>query len=152
MESTTVVKIQEIIEPVLASLGYELVEVQLRTEQIGLVLRVIIYKDGGISVDDCSAVSREVGPLLEVEDIISRAYHLEVSSPGLDRPLKTERDFTRNTGKKIKLTFIDPEQSHATVIGVVKSCENERLEIEGDNGMHVINLVDVTKAKLVIEF
>lgn len=136
----------------LASLGFELVEVQLRTEQIGLVLRVIIYKEGGISVGDCSAVSREVAPLLEVEDIISKAYHLEVSSPGLDRPLRTERDYSRNIGKKIKLTFDDVEKVHRTVVGIIVSCANDLLEIQDDRAVQVINLADVTKAKLVIEF
>jgi len=151
MESPTVVKIQEMIEPVLRSLGLELVEVQLRTEQNGLVLRITIYKDDGITVDDCSAVSREVGQLLDIEDVISRAYHLEVSSPGLDRPLKSKRDFARNIGKKVKLTIVDGERTDV-IIGRIKGCAGEIVEIDAGDDVLRICLTDVARAKLVIEF
>ncbi len=153
MGSATAIKIQDIIEPVLESLGFELVDVQLRTEPIGLVLRVIIYKDSGISVGDCSTVSRELGPLLEVEDVISKAYHLEVSSPGLDRPLTTERDFSRNIGKKITLTIKgDAEQKKKGVTGTIKSCASEILEVAVGDTVRTINLSEVFRAKLVIGF
>jgi ribosome maturation factor RimP len=151
MELSTVVKIQGMIEPVLRSLGYELVEVQLRTEQNGLILRIIIHQDAGITVNDCSVVSREIGQLLEVEDVISRAYHLEVSSPGLDRPLKTERDFTRNIGKKVKVITADGEQKKV-VIGKIKGCAGDVVEIDAGNDVQGIPLSAVAKAKLVIEF
>ncbi len=151
MESATVVKIRDIIGPVLVSLGFELVEVQLRNEQIGLVLRIIIYKDSGISIADCSAVSREVGHLLEVEDVISRAYHLEVSSPGLDRPLRAERDFARNIGKKVNVTINDGEQTKI-VTGSIKCCVGEILEIVVGDAVQAISLSEVAKAKLAIEF
>lgn len=99
MGTETIERVTEIIQPVLDDLGLELVELQLRSEgKKGLVLRIIIFKEGGVSLDDCAQVSREVGFLLEVEDPIGRSYVLEVSSPGLDRPLKTERDFERNKG------------------------------------------------------
>ena len=93
-----VAEVERLIEPVLAEKLLELVEVQFRQEPIGWVLRVIIYKQGGTSVDDCATVSRELSHLLDVEDLIPQKYHLEVSSPGLDRPLKTEKDFLRNKG------------------------------------------------------
>ena len=98
-------------------------------------------------------MSRELGPLLEVEDVISKAYHLEVSSPGLDRPLTTERDFSRNIGKKINLTINkDVEQTKRGVTGIIKSCAAEILEIAVGDTVQTINLSEVSRAKLVIGF
>ena len=102
-------KITAVIGPVVVEKGYELVEIQFRNEQHGWVLRIIIYKEEGIGVDDCAAVSREVGHILEVEDVIQQKFHLEVSSPGLDRPLTTSRDFLRNIGKKVKIKYVFPK-------------------------------------------
>lgn len=152
VDSSKVRTIEGIANPILLSLGLELVEVQLRTEPIGLVLRIIIFREGaGVSVDDCTAVSKEIGHLLEVEDVISAAYHLEVSSPGLDRPLKTERDFTRNRGGKVKITYRVDERT-MELTGIIKDCQGEVLEIRDGESMQTLRLADVAKAKLVIEF
>lgn len=151
METATTARIRQLVEPVLTELGYELVELQLRNEQLGLVLRLIIYKDGGISLDDCSMVSRTVGPLLEVEEPIARAYHLEVSSPGLDRPLKTERDFARNMGQKVEVVFRVGEVTK-NVVGTIAGVNEIMVTITVDGAPEQIALADIVKAKLVIEF
>lgn len=147
----TVAAITDLIEPVVVDMGYELVEVQFRNEQIGLVLRIIIYKGDGISLDDCSMVSREVSHLLEVEDLITKAYHLEVTSPGLDRPLKTERDFLRNMGKKIQIRFVADGREQDEV-GCVAGVNGNDVVLSVAGEMKNIAIESVKKAQLIIEF
>lgn len=151
METTTMAQVRQLVEPVLTELGYELVELQLRKEQIGLVLRLIIHKEGGIGLDDCSTVSRAIGHLLEVEDPIGKPYHLEVSSPGLDRPLTTARDFVRNLGKKVDIRYTVGEEMR-NVIGIIAEVEESKVTITIDGAPGQIPLSDIVKAKLVIEF
>jgi len=151
METPTQAKVRQLVEPVLTELGLELVELQLRTEQIGLVLRLIIHKEGGVSLDDCAKTSRMVGHLLEVEDPISKAYHLEVSSPGLDRPLTTFRDFSRNLGQLVSVDYRLGEIRHH-VTGVIAGVDEELVTLTVEGAPQQIALTDIVKAKLVIEF
>ena len=151
METATMARVRQLVEPVLTELGYELVELQLRNEQIGLVLRLIIHKEGGISLEDCSNTSRTVGHLLEVEDPIGKAYHLEVSSPGLDRPLTTDRDFARNMGQKVEIKFRLGEATR-NIIGRLAGVNEIMVTITVDGAPEQIALTDIVKAKLVIEF
>jgi len=147
--------IQAMVEPVVAEHGLELVELQLRREGRGLVLRIIIYRDdseGGVSVDDCSAVSREVAYLLEVNDPLSKAYTLEVSSPGLDRPLKSFRDFERNIGKKITVQYQE-EGDNCSLTGTIERVvEDEKVVVKTAKKETVIPLDEIIKAIQVIEF
>jgi ribosome maturation factor RimP len=151
METATVTRVRQLIEPALIDMGYELVELQLRTEQVGLVLRLIIYRDEGISLDDCTRVSRAIGPLLEVEDPIGRAYHLEVSSPGLDRPLTTARDFARNMAQKVTITCKVGEETR-NVTGLIAGVDDRVVTITVDGAPEQIALTEIVKARLVIEF
>lgn len=151
METATMAKVRHLVEPVLTELGYELVELQLRNEQIGLVLRLILHKEGGIGLEDCSKTSRTIGHLLEVEDPIGKAYHLEVSSPGLDRPLTTVRDFTRNMGQKVEIKFRLGETTRK-VIGFIADVDEIMVTITVDGAPEQIALTDIVKATLLIEF
>jgi ribosome maturation factor RimP len=94
-------------EPILADLGLELVELEFRREVQGWVLRVYLDRPGGVTLADCQRVSEELGDHLDVEDFIDHAYHLEVSSPGLDRPLTREADFVRFAGQAANITTRD---------------------------------------------
>jgi ribosome maturation factor RimP len=89
--------------PILADLGLELVEVEFRRESHGWVLRLYMDKPGGVTLDDCQRVSEELSDHLDVEDPVGHPYHLEVSSPGLDRPLTRDEDFTRFAGQEIRI-------------------------------------------------
>lgn len=142
-------QIAELSEPVLLDLGYELVEVQFRKEAHGQVLRLVIYNDKGIGLDDCSRVSREISIILDVEDFLDQAYTLEVSSPGLDRLLKTERDFKRCIGKKVKLILHDGSDD---LIGTVKGVGEDKVVIESEDGPQDVSLCEINKARLVIGF
>lgn len=139
----------ELIEPVLVDLGLELVEVQFQREQHGQVLRIVIYKDSGIIVDDCARVSREVGHLLEVEDIIEEAFNLEVTSPGLDWRLKSARDFALNIGKKVRII---PRDGSEPLVGLIVESGDDKVTIDIDGDKRVVVLDEIKKAKLVIEF
>lgn len=141
--------VTELAEPLLAEKGLELVEVQFRLESGGRVLRLIIERPTGTAIDDCVAVSREIGHILEVEDLIQYSYHLEVSSPGLDRPLKQEKDFVRAVGKKAKITSGEPA---ATLIGRIKQVEGGQVTLSTDSAEVLIPLESVHKARLVVEF
>ena len=105
-------RLEALVAPVLGSLGFELVELEYRPEAGGWVLRLFIDKPDGITLDNCADVSREVSRLLDVENVISTAYTLEVSSPGLNRPLKKDQDFTRFAGRLVRLKTlqaVDPD-------------------------------------------
>ena len=144
-------KITELVEPVVADMQLELVEVQFRREPSGQVLRLIIDSADGIGIDQCVAVSREVGYLLEVEDVIDLAYHLEVSSPGLDRPLTTERDFKRYLGKKINV-MAKQDDKPVDMTGIIAGCEEGTLELQVEETIKHIPLANIIKAVQVIEF
>lgn len=99
----TTAQITELALPLLDSLGIELVELEYRKEGHGMVLRLYIDKPEGITLDDCADVSRELSEILDVEDVVHCHYNLEVSSPGLNRPLKKESDYLRYTGRLVKI-------------------------------------------------
>lgn len=101
-------KLKDIAERILASLGMELVDIEYKREGRQMILRFFIDKRGGISLDDCADVSRELSAILDVEDIVPGKYILEVSSPGLNRPLKRESDYLRYLGKLIKIKTFEP--------------------------------------------
>ena len=95
-------------QPILESLGLELVDLEFKRSGREAVLRLFIDKEGGVTLDDCADVSRELSMLLDVEDFIPCEYNLEVSSPGLDRPLKSTADYYRFVGRLVKVKTYEP--------------------------------------------
>lgn len=142
-------EIAELIEPVVTDLGFELVEIVFRRESHGHVLRLVIFAEDGIGVDDCALVSREASRILDVEDKIDQAYHLEVSSPGLDRPLVTARDFARSRGQQVRIVLAGIGDE---LVGTIAEVDDERLTLELDDGRRQIAIAEVGKAKLVVGF
>lgn len=98
-------KVAEIVEPKINELGYELYDVEFKKEYGNWELLILIDKEGGVDLDDCEKVSRAVDPILDESDPIEQAYYLTVSSVGIDRPLKLDKDFDRNLGQKIDVKF-----------------------------------------------
>jgi ribosome maturation factor RimP len=145
-------RVRVIADPILSDQGMELVEVEYRRERMGWVLRLYIDKEGGVTVEDCSRVSQEVGRSLDVEDFISTPYTLEVSSPGLTRPLRSERDFIKYRNRLIKLKTIDPIENRRHFKGKLVGVSENRIEIEVDGGVFQIPLSNVAKANLEIEW
>ena len=110
-------KTQGLLQPILDRLQFELVDVEYVKEGADWYLRAYIDKDGGISVDDCEIVSRELEKQLDTEDFVEGAYILEVSSPGLTRPLKKETDYVRNLGKPVEVHTYRPLDGSKEFIG-----------------------------------
>src|SRR6202158_1870808 len=123
-------RVREIAERVGASSGLEVVEVELRGGGKARMLRIVIDKPAGGTHEDCANLSREVGTILDVEDAISGAYTLEVSSPGLDRKLIRPADYERFTGSRVKLTTRDPVNGNRHFEGRLEAFQDGRLTLD----------------------
>ncbi len=135
-----------------AEAGLELVDVQFRRESHGWVLRVFIDGEDGITVDDCALISRELGTFLDVEDCIEHAYHLEVSSPGLDRPLYKKEDYQRFCGRAVKVTLKEAVDSSKVVRGTIERVEDDLVMIRSTQGPEMtVQFENIAKARLVFE-
>ena len=151
-------KITEIAGQILAPLGMGLVDLEYKREGRDMVLRLFIEKEGGITLDDCSAVSRELSDILDVEDYVPENYTLEVSSPGICRPLKKLADYQRFLGELIKVrTFEaiadDAGNKRKTFLGTLKGVADGVISIDLKEGQHAaIPLEKVAKANLEFEF
>jgi ribosome maturation factor RimP len=140
-----------LLEPMVTDLGLELVEIQFRREAAGWVLRLIIDKETGVSLDDCAEVSREAGRLLEVEDPIEHSYRLEVSSPGLERPLRQEKDYLRFVGHKAKIKTSEPVDGQWVFIGTIEQFHDRVLTLQTDQGKITLPLDMIAKARLFFD-
>lgn len=114
--------------PIVAEQGLELVDVEYVKER-AWYLRVYVDKAGGIDIDDCSAISTKLAKLLDDKDVIKEQYYLEVSSPGIDRPLKKDKDFQANYGKKIELQLFAPLDGKKTLVGILLSHNEAELSL-----------------------
>jgi len=141
----------ELIEPGLLAKGLELVDVEFKKEGKNWVLRVFIDKEGGVTLEDCQKISSLVGDLIEVEDVIEPAYTMEVSSPGLNRVLKKEKDFIRFSGKKIGVQCHVPLNGRKKFTGILKDFKDQSIHLEVDGQLQIISINRVAKANLVIE-
>jgi ribosome maturation factor RimP len=137
-------RIEEVIEPVLRSHGLELVELEWRPRRPRSMLRVFVDKPGGVGIRDCERVSREVGDLLDVAGLIEDAYDLEVSSPGLDRVLRSEREYRWARGKRVRCWLSDGRE----VRGRLSEVGADRLVLDGEGGAVELQRAEVTKARL----
>ncbi len=151
MEKEVVDRVRAIVHPIVLNERMELVEIEYRRESSGWVLRLILDKEEGVTLDDCTRVSQEAGRSLDVEDVIQTPYTLEVSSPGLTRSLKTEKDFTKYRGRFIKLRTVDPIGDRRQFKGRLLGVSEDRVEIEGDGEIFHIPLSNVAKANLEID-
>jgi len=137
-----------VVQPVVAGMGYELVDVQASNG--GRLLRLFIDKPGGVGLEDCAAVSRQLSRVFEVEGIDYE--RLEVSSPGLDRPLRKGADFARFAGQKAEVRMRAPDASgRKRFVGVLRGAEGGRVEIELDGQTVALELEGIERARLVPE-
>jgi ribosome maturation factor RimP len=141
-----------LVEPSLEDMGFELVDVEYLSMHGKWVLRLYIDKEGGVTLDDCAIVSREIGDLIDVKDVIVHEYILEVSSPGLDRPLKKEKDFKGAIGKKIKVKTVRAVEGRRNYTGYLRNFQEGILYMELESGQVHLPWKDVDKANLVYEF
>ena len=141
----------ELIEPGLLAKGLELIDVEFKKEGKHWVLRVFIDKEGGVTLEDCQKISRLAGDLIEVEEVIEPAYTMEVSSPGLNRVLKKEKDFIKFSGKKICVQCHAPLNGRKKFTGILTDFKNQSIYLEVDGQLQTISINRVAKANLVIE-
>jgi len=145
-------EIRQVAEPVIQSLGMELVDVEYQREAPGWVLRLYLDREGGVTIDDCAEVSREVGTILEVRDLIPNPYVLEVSSPGLTRPLKKLEDFQKYRNSLVKIKTFAPVEGRRNFKGRLLGVEGELVQVEVDGRSYGIPQKSIAKANLEIEF
>ena len=145
-------QVADLAEPILNEIGFYLVDVEYLSHHGRWVLRIYIDKEGGITIDDCAMVSGELGDLIEIKDIIQHEYVLEVSSPGLNRPLKKEADFIRVLGKKIEVRMTVPVKGRRNFSGYLKDFKEQKVFLEVEGVLITLSWPDVDKAKLVYEF
>ncbi len=151
-------RVADIAEPLVASLGMELVDLEYKREGRAMVLRLFVDREGGVTLDDCAQVSRELSEILDVEDFIQAHYTLEVSSPGLNRPLKKAADYDRYRGRLVKVrTFEllpdDAGNPRKTFTGELLGLESGVVRLKLTEGQTAgIPLDKVAKANLEFEF
>jgi ribosome maturation factor RimP len=147
-------KAREVVQPAIEAAGYELVDVAWKHEQGGWVLRVYVDKQpGGITHEDCERVSREISTVLDVHDFITHAYSLEVSSPGLERPLRTVEHFRRFIGKKAKIKLKQGVAGRRNYSGTIVAADADArtVTVEVDGVEHVLPLGDLDRANLQLD-
>ena len=141
-------KVEALVRPLLDYEGLSLVDIEFQRERVGWVLRVYIEREGGVTLKDCVQVSRELGQLLDVEDFIPYSYHLEVSSPGLDRPLKRREDFERFIGSRARVRLSEPVEGRKNFRGEIMGCDEEGVSLRVEGKVYKIPFSSVAKASL----
>ena len=142
----------ELFEPVISGMGYDLIEIEHFPNPKHGVLRLYIDKEGGVLIDDCSAVSRQISALIDVEDPVRGQFNLEGSSPGLDRPLRRVEDFQRFTGSKVKLKTAVPLEGQRNFSGRLLEANDEVVVIETDSEELSLPMNVIEKARIVPEY
>jgi ribosome maturation factor RimP len=141
-------QIRTVVEPTIVAAGFRLVAIELTGDQTGDIVR--LYCDGaGFGVDDCARISRALSPVLDVEDPMESGYRLEVSSPGIDRPIQTSEDFVRFSGFRAKLRLV-PGLDRRRYSGVLKGLEDGNIIIDVDGEAHLVPLNQLDWGQLVL--
>jgi ribosome maturation factor RimP len=152
-----------VIEPIARAHGAEVVDLELRPERGGWVLRITVEKEGSaahnlstrdaaVDLELCANVSRDLSPALDVADLIPHAYNLEVSSPGVERSLREERDFVRFTGQKAKLKLREAVDGQRVVVGVLDGVAGGAVRIMDGGRVREVPLSLIESGRLVFEF
>ena len=141
-------KVKELILPSIGQAGFELVELKLARYKKQSRLQLFIDSDDGIKIDDCTMISRLVTPLLDDSDLFKFGYVIEVSSPGLDRPLKTAQDFRRKIGETVEVYFNDKDKpcSRGELVNVDDNC----IELKTDQEQNKYDLVSIRMGKIIV--
>jgi len=144
---------EEILIPILEENKFELVDVEYVKEASNWYLRIFIDKDGGVTIDDCELVSRAFDSEFEDKDPIKEPYILEVSSPGLDRPLKKDKDFARSLGEKVEVKLYKSINKKKEFVGLLKSYDDDSITLELEDGEDwSIARTDIAIIRLAILF
>lgn len=143
---------EEMLIPIMEANHFELVDVEYVKEGGNYYLRAYIDKEGGINVDDCELVSRAFSDLLDEDDFIDGAYILEVSSPGLGRPLKKEKDYKRSMGKELEIRTYRAINKKKEFYGVLTGYDDKTVTIENESGTIIFEKADIALIRLAFDF
>lgn len=144
---------EDIVTPIIEANNYELVDVEYVKEAGNYYLRVYVDKEGGIAVDDCEIVSRALSEILDEKDFVEDSYILEVSSPGLGRPLKKDKDFARSIGMEVELHLFKPINKQKQYSGVLSGYTDKTVTIDiEENDQIVIERKDIALIRLAFDF
>ena len=138
--------------PVVTGLGFECWGIEFVSQGKHSVLRVYIDKEGGILVDDCAEVSRQVSSVLDVEDPISSEYTLEVSSPGMERPLFTLEQFASHAGEQVKIKLRSPFEGRRNFQGLLRGVEEQDVVVQVDDQEFLLPIDSIDKANIIPSF
>ncbi|MDY1323797.1 ribosome maturation factor RimP [Pseudomonas aeruginosa] len=150
--SSKLEQLQALLAPVVEALGYECWGVEFISQGRHSVLRVYIDRPEGILIDDCEAVSRQVSGILDVEDPISGEYTLEVSSPGMDRPLFTLEQFAKHAGEQVKIRLRSPYEGRRNYQGILRGVEEQDVLVLVDDHEYLLPIDSIDKANIIPRF
>ncbi len=156
-------RLDPVLEPIVRALGAEVVDVELKTEHSGWILRVSVEKlgsaekksstkDAAVDLEICANIARELSPALDVVDLVKHRYHLEVGSPGIERSLRTRADFDRFAGEKAKLKLKVAQRGQKVLVGALGALQGDRVTVDADGHAYEIPLSDIEWAHLVFDF
>ncbi len=150
--SSKLEQLQALLAPVVEALGYECWGVEFISQGRHSVLRVYIDRPEGILIDDCEAVSRQVSGILDVEDPISGEYTLEVSSPGMDRPLFTLEQFAKHAGEQVKIRLRSPYEGRRNYQGILRGVEEQDVVVLVDDHEYLLPIDSIDKVNIIPRF
>ncbi|CAB5538272.1 ribosome maturation factor RimP [Pseudomonas aeruginosa] len=150
--SSKLEQLQALLAPVVEALSYECWGVEFISQGRHSVLRVYIDRPEGILIDDCEAVSRQVSGILDVEDPISGEYTLEVSSPGMDRPLFTLEQFAKHAGEQVKIRLRSPYEGRRNYQGILRGVEEQDVVVLVDDHEYLLPIDSIDKANIIPRF
>lgn len=145
-------KVAEVATEICQDLGYELVDVEFKKGAKHNLISIFIYKEDGIGLDDCESVSRKIDEILDKDEDLTDPYYLEVSSPGLDRPIKTKDDYRRNLGKEVEVKLYAPIDGKKQFEGFLTYYDDESVLIKMEDGEMTFKQKDISMMRQVIKF
>ena len=151
-KSEIIARTEELVTPIIRDNNFELVDVEYVKEGADWHLQIFADKEGGINIDDCVFISRALEKKLDEEDFIQDAYILEVSSPGLGRPLKKNKDFDRNIGKKVELKLFKAVNKQKEFEGILRAYDDDTVTLMEDGEEKTYNRKDIALIRQAIEF
>jgi ribosome maturation factor RimP len=144
--------LEALIAPVVEAAGLELVDVSLKGEGGRRLLRVTVDRDGGVDLDTIAATSERISRRLDVEDAVPGSYTLEVTSPGVERPLRRPADFVRRVGEKVKVKTAEPVEGVRVLVGTIVAADEERVTISTEAGERTVAHDLIESARTVFEW
>ena len=151
MTETVAERVWEIAEPLIIQEGLEMIDVEYRREPRGMVLRLYLDREGGVSLDDLTRVSRQLGDLLDVHQTVPGSYTLEVSSPGINRRLRRPDHFQRYLGKPVRVRTVTPVDGQRVFSGSLEAVEADGIRVRWNEGSRFIGFADIAQANYQAE-